>query len=397
MKFSADKAGKKAKCSKCGAIVPIEAPPETEPEQEPEPAPVVKAAEEEEDGTGSYGLYTDPELEERKKQLEAEEEAKANPKKKDRKKLPKVARKIKAIADAESWEKVRLGMFFVFLGVCVWIVAHLLQGSYVLIGSVEFPEYAPLLATYLASRNNDDFPARGHGWDIDQMSICLGIISGRAFLGYAQFCIVVVTGLYFLQAILWGVGYALCLPVPRRYGMFGQLLAALGLAGFNVLCVFAFKLLPVLGAHGYVLIPYLTPEVAMTEYNMERLVPIHVLWSGAPFWENLLTLVLRFSAYLEPAFFCIFIWSVGLIVKEDEIEQGGKGRTQMCLGTMFMLLTYQLLSLCGASPVMVILLRVIYTVWFSFALIFMLQYIMLLVKCRTVLQEKINPTNELEE
>jgi hypothetical protein len=375
----------------------IQAEPEKNGEAAPPaeaPAPVSKPPEEEE--VGEYGVWIDPEIEALAKQRAAEEEAKAKAKK-ERKKLPKVARKIKAIPDAEAWEKVRLGMLFVFAGVWIWLFCHLLQGSYILLGSVELPEFANLIAVNLEVRGDEGFPPLGHGWDIDELGVYLGMIAGRSFLGFASGCLVISSLFYFVQAALWVIGYFFCLPVPRRFGMFGQILAVLGLAAFNMLVMFIFKLLPVVGVHGYIMIPFVVPEIALTEYNMERMVPIHILWSGAPFWENLATLIFRSTSYFEPALFSVFIWSAGVAVKDKTLEEGGQGRTQMALGTLFVLICYHLLSLCGASPVLVMVLRAIYVVWYFFTIIFMLQYAMLLMKARAVLYDKINPKNELDK
>jgi len=146
-----------------------------------------------------------------------------------------------------------------------------------------------------------------------------------------------------------------------------------------------------------VMVPLITPEIALTEYNMERQMPLHVLWSGAPFWENFVNLLVKFVFYLQPTFGCIFLWSVGTAMRDDHIEKSAKGLTQMSLGTFFILFSFHMLSLCGASPVLVIVLRVFYIVWYCFLFLFMLQYASLLLKCRAVLFDKINPKNELQD
>src|SRR5207249_2323636 len=130
-------------------------------------------------------------------------------------------------------------------------------------------------------------------------------------------------------------------------------------------------------------------------YNMERMVPINILWSGAPFWENTGCLIIKTLLYLEPTFMSIFIWSAGVAIKDDTIANGGRGRVEMSLGTFFIIICYHLLSLCGASPVLVVVLRVIYALWFVFLIFFMLQFAMLLLKFRAVLYDKINPKNLL--
>lgn len=404
MKFSAEKAGKKSKCPKCDTIVLIKADekPEPKPEEKPvkaEPAatPAASPSNGEDEGDGAYDVFTDPEIEERKKQIAAEEEARLKNRKKDKKNLPKVTRKKKAIPDADSWKKVRLGLLFTLIGTCIWGFTHVLQGSYVLLGSVEFPEYANLIATNLERRGGEnDLPEKGEFWAVDELNVHLGMIAGRDLVGFAKTCLVVSTLLYFLQALCWGLGCGIALPVPRRFGMFGQLLASLGLGFFNFLIMFIFKLLPVVGIISYIMIPFVAPEVVMTEYNMERTMPIHVMWSAAPYWENFLTVIFRFLFYLQPAIGCIFIWSVGTAVKDPGIEDSARGMTQLCLGTMFVLVCFHLLSLCGATPVMVTVLRVFYGVWFGFSVLLIAQYAVLIMRCRTVLYEKIYPKNELE-
>ncbi len=398
MKFSAQKAGKKAKCTKCEAIVLIQADGELdkpEPVAEAPPPPAKPPEDDEFSATGSYDVFTDPEVAERQRILREEEEA-AGKKRKDRKKLPSVGRKIKAIPDAKAWSTVRVGMLFVFFSVWIWLGCHLLQGSYALLGTVEFSEFGRMMARNIEFRNNDGFPEMGQGWDLDWMQIYLGMVAGNHFLGYAHLCITIASVLYFFQAILCLLGYGCCLPVPRRYGMFGHVIILMILGAFNLLFMLIFKILPVLGVHGYVLIPFVTPEIVLTEYNMERTVPIHILWSAAPFWENVLNLILKFMFYLEPTFLSIFVWSAGILIKDENIEQGGRGRTLMSLGTFFILVTFHLLSLCGSSTVLIVVLRVIYIVWYFFLIIFMLQYAMLLLKFRAVLYDKIHPKFELE-
>ena len=403
MKFSAEKAGKRSKCPKCDTIVLITADEKPEPkaDDKPEPKPDEKPAaapDDDDDAGGAYGVFTDPEIEERRKQIAAEEEARLKNRKKDKKNLPKVTRKKKVIPDAESWKKVHLGFLFMLIGTCIWGFTHVLQGSYVLLGSVEFPEYANLIGTNLERRGGEnDLPEKGQFWAVDQLEVLLGMVAGRDLVGFAKTCLVVATLLYFVQALCWGLGYGLALPVPRRFGMFGQLLTSLGIAFVNFLVMFIFKLLPVAGIISFIMIPFVVPEVVMTEYNMERTMPLHVMWGSAPFWENFLTIIFRFIFYLQPAFGCIFIWSVGTAIKDDGLQESARGTTQLCLGTMFVLVCFHLLSLCGATPVMVTVLRVFYGAWFGFSLLLIGQYALLIMKCRSVLYEKIYPKNELQE
>jgi len=348
------------------------------------------------DAKADYGVYTDPELEARQKALREEEEAKAKNKKKDKKKLPKMARKVKAIDFADDWAKVRIGMLLIFIGVIAWIAAHFLQGLYVLVGSTEQSEFANLIHGVLLHRGGDPLPAAGQFWDVNLLEIYLGMIVGNNYLGLAQGCLTISSLLYFVQAACWVFGYILCLAVPRRFGMGGNIITCLVLAVFNAIFVLVFRLLPVVGAIQYIMIPFVVPEISLTEYNMERLVPINVLWSGAPFWDNFLNVIIRFSLTLEPTIFCVFLWSVGLAVKDEGLEQSGRSLTQMILGTFFIQLAFFMLSICGASPVLVMVLRVIYVVWYGFVFGYLFFLCSVLLNARKVLEEKINPTNELE-
>ncbi|MBM3994230.1 MAG: hypothetical protein FJ303_08775 [Planctomycetes bacterium] len=410
MKFSAEKAGKKARCPKCQTINVVKGSDEDEaqkkekstaiepaPEAAPQAASPAPAPGSDDDAGGAYEVFLDPELEELRKKQAAEEEEAAKKKKKEKKALPTVARKVKAIPDAELWARVRLGLLFLFIGTIIWGACHLLQGSYVALGRIEFPEYAQLVAATMEFRGNDGLPERGRWWDIDELSMYLGMIAGRDILGYAKACLTLAAILYIFHAGFWIAGTIICLPVPRRFGTFGQLVTSLVLAGLNFLAVFTFKILPVLGITGYIMVPYLVPEIVLTEYNIERYVPIHLMWSAAPFWESFISLFLQFAFYLQPTLGAIFIWSVGLCIKEEEIAEGGKGLMQLSLGTFFVFFAFHMLSMCGASGVMVIVLRLFYTLWYFFLILFILQYAMLIMKTRAVLYEKIHPKHELIE
>ena len=414
MKFSADKAGKKAKCTKCGTLVAITADPAA-PAKAADPDEItlaelpdeVKQAAEtakteavdlfDDDGPETYEAKVDEELVARQKAI-AEAEERKKTEKKPKKSLPKVGRKVKALPDAESWKKVQVGLFLISIACWIWIASHLLQGSFVLLGSTEFSEFAQLVDKNLEARGGEkDFPEGERFWDIDELNIYLEMIAGRDWLSYSRFALSVATLLYFLQAVLWAAGYGFCLPVPPRNGTYGQIIVMLVLAVLNILLIFFFKLLPVMGLSGYILIPYVVPEITLTEYNFERTVPIHVLWSAAPFWENLLTVIIRSVQYLEPTIGCIFIWSIGSTIKVKELEQSGRSLTNWSLGTLFVLLCFHILALAGGSGVLVMVLRVIYLIWYAFLLLFILRYAMLLLRTRAILEEKINPRFELQE
>jgi hypothetical protein len=391
MRFGQDKAGRKAKCPKCGTLVVITAAEaeddDEEVEETPPPLPEPTKAPAQDD-LGAYGA-TDV-LGEEDKNKEPEKKAKGK-----KKKAPKIARKVRAIPDAEQWEKVRAGLLFIFIGVVLWGGAHLLQGVYVAIGVVDYTEFVRPLAEELNARQNP-LPEGGGFWEINGLNVLLSMIAGHGFLGLAKTCLILAVILRLAQPVVSCVGYAICLAVPQRYGTTFQASLLLALGGWNTMVILALLVLPVLGVYSYYLVPLLTPEIAMTEYNMERSVPINVLWLTSPFWECLLNIFIQLLLYLEPIVGAVFIWSIGLSVKEAKIEQGGQSLAQLGLGQFSILLSYHMISVAGTTPVLVTVLRCLYVLWYAFLLLFILSYAGLLLKTREVLYMKINPMHEAE-
>ena len=210
---------------------------------------------------------------------QAEEAAKAKHAKK-RDKLPSVmCARSRSFPMRKAGKRSAWGCCSSFAGTWIWLGCHILQGSYVLLGSVELPEYAALLVRNLEVRNNDGFPVRprlgrGRAGDLSRHDRRQGIprLRQAVFDGVERFL--------FLPVLLWMAGYGFLLPVPRRFGMFGQVLYV-GAGGRKR--PFAVFLQAAAGARRLWAgdDPLVTPEIAMTEYNMERMVPINILWSGA--------------------------------------------------------------------------------------------------------------------
>ncbi len=392
LKVGADKAGKKVRCPDCEKIFVIQ--PMEDPQAKPPETAVVAAdapkpaaADDEDDGQGSYGVITD--------KSPKPDDLDSKKKKKPEKKAPKLFRKVKVIPEAEKWEKVRLGMLFLFYGTVVWGLMHVLSGTYVVLGLVEDPEMAKLVADELSKRRAP-LPAKEAFWDIDSLNIYIGIVSGPGFLGFAKGVMIACFVLYFGQTVLNCVGYGFYLSVPERMSMFGQTITMYVLNFLNLLPMFFLKLLPVAGAYSYVMLPYVVPELPMIQYNIERCIPIQVLWCVSPFWEYLCVIVINFVFYLEPLLGLYFIWCTGLVIKEDRVAQGGQGLIQLLLGIYFIQLGFHLFSICGTSPVLVIVVRVLYILWYCFTMLFIVRYAALLMKTRELLQKKIAPAHEAQ-
>src|SRR5437588_4454447 len=111
LRIGADKAGRKAKCTKCGTeltIPAVSADGET-PTPAPEPKPYVY---QEEDGGGTYGVIKEaepaPEEKPKARKEDDEERQTGGRSAADRARSRKALRK--APVNPEQWEKVRLGM-----------------------------------------------------------------------------------------------------------------------------------------------------------------------------------------------------------------------------------------------------------------------------------------------
>jgi phage FluMu protein Com len=388
LKVGADKTGKKVRCPDCEKIFVIQPVAGQEDEKKPETAVVAaeapKPAEEEEEG-GSYGVIVD--------NAPKPDDLESKKKKKEEKKAPKLFRKVKAIPEAEKWEKVKLGMLFLFYGAVVWGFIHVLSGTYLVLGLVEDPEMAKLVGEELAFRRAP-MPEKERFWDINTLNIYIGIVSGPGFLGYAKGVMVTCFVLYFCQVVLQCVGYGYYLNVPERMNMFGQAITMYVLSFLNLMPVIFLKILPIAGAYSYVMLPYVIPELPMIQYNIERCIPIQVLWGVTPFWEYLALIAINFLFYLEPIFGAYFVWCTGLVIKEDRVAQTAHGLIQLCFGIFFIQLAFHMFSICGTSPVLVIVVRCLYILWYCFTMLFIIRYAAMLMKCREILQKKIAPAHE---
>jgi hypothetical protein len=379
MKFGADKAGRKAKCPKCDSVLTIPGPQANGP---------AGPASGDEEGDAGYGVLVDHDLEARRRRIEEEDRLRAKELKK--KKPPKIVKKFKSLPEAERWEKVHLGLLFVFLGTCIWAFSHMLVGLWVGLGTVEFTDYARMVTEQI-ERQEPVIPERGEFWNFSQFHHLVAIAAGRGFVGFAKFCIVVGLILYPLQAILCLVGYILCLRVPQHHGTLGQLITMIVLNAFNFLAYFFFKLLPIVGVYRYYLIPYLIPEIMFTSYNMERAYPYFMLWSPSPFWESLLSMFLMFMAFLEPIMGVIFVWSCARQLKADRLEQNSDGVASTGFGQYFLWFCLVMIALCGTTPVLVWTLRALYLLWYGALMMFIVRYALLLWRFRDLLDFRLNP------
>ena len=101
----------------------------------------------------------------------------------------------------------------------------------------------------------------------------------------------------------------------------------------------------------------------------------------------LLNVVLVACFYAQPIFIGIFLWSIGMALKEDPISEKGQGLVVLGLGIAFTLLAFHLLSMAGTSGVALVVLRILYAGWVGFTILLLLRLPTALQAGRTMLQK----------
>ncbi len=195
--------------------------------------------------------------------------------------------------------------------------------------------------------------------------------------------------LYVLQYLPLMAGYVMCLIVPDRFGTRFQLKVLLALAFVNALVVVAFMLLPMLGAHRYVNLPFLAPEVAMMEMNGERTETLVTAWLHMPLLDVFSAVLMTFLQYLEPALIATFVHAVGKAIKSDDLEAGGLIAIKLAFSQIFIRVVWLMASLCGTSLVLLWALRAIYLIGVGFFIGQMIYTVRLLLGIAAVVEDQL--------
>jgi hypothetical protein len=364
LKVGADKAGRNAKCSKCGAILKIPAAPEAEAVAPPPPTPKKPADDDDEHGGMVYQLQdAAPQAEEQLKQAEAAK--------------PKVlqtpgraaTKKQAQITNPEEWRKVGFGAKIIAVGLLMWLAAFVLYRVPLALGMTAGEEYAAAADKHLGGGSVDSGKAAG----FDLATFAVGIVAGDS---WTSLMLTVARLAQVLALLAYGpllAGYVICLAVPDRFGTRLQLKVIFSLALVNIISLIVFKLLPLFGVLRYTLLPFVMPEVAMLEMNAERSESLIGIWLKAPTIEVYLATLLTLLHYLEPALIATFIHSIGMAVKSEELEGNGLKAMKLSFSQLFIQATWLMASVCGTSVVLLWTLRFIYTVavgFFAYQLIF---------------------------
>jgi hypothetical protein len=422
LKVPADKAGRKVKCTRCGAAMTIPATSQAGPSQAVKPAAASapkRVGDDEEDSGGVYGiegLNMDPEAirererreeEERRRRARREEENEedfdpeeiAEKDEELRERLmgeeeedeeeddyrrrgrrPKRKSRRKAKLDPAAWGKVRVGLILVVVAVSLLAGAFLLQKIVVLIGLAAGNEYSKTLVKIHPHYS-------GEGGDLNLPKLMVGLVGGPDSLGASTAMMITSQILVLLEGGVMVVACIICLGVPTRFGAKGLLVTTLIVAAVNLITGLVFKLLPLTGAMNFALVPLLGPEIAMAYANEERGTPLHLLWSGAPYLQVLLTTFIIFLSYAELVLFPAFLRAVALFVKSDKLQENAISLIKLALSQVFMQVAYQLLAMTGTSDVLLWILKIMYCLAVGFFIGQLAWYVFVLFQSRVLIQE----------
>jgi len=368
MRVSADKAGRRAKCTKCGKEVRVP-PASPSPAEAAAPADALAKAKvqggDAEDDGGSYSFVDQPapaeEADATKKKKEPDGKNDKPAENKEEQKPRPVRRKIrkKTVQFGEDWLKFRFALLLVFAGACIWILVWLLHTGLVLLNVIESPSYGAIVEGATQSG------------EVRVAAVATGLLTGGSGIGKILEIIEQVATLGYQAAFL--CAFLVCLGVPNVFGTRGQALGMVILCCLSLLVDLLLKVLPVVGVMPYTITALLAPEAALNEANIDRALPIHVFWCAWPFWETLAAILLQVLSLSVPIGFCVFLRAASMALKDDEwLEPRAFMLLRLGFGQFFIFLVFYMLSISGTSLVLRTALLAIYVVWRGFLLGFII-------------------------
>jgi len=378
LKVGADKAGRNAKCSKCGTLLKIPAQSDAAPPAPP--APAAKKTDDDEDGEQTYGLKEAPTPAE----ASAPDAAPAAPKVLQKPGRPQTKKQAQ-ITNPEEWRKVALGSRIIAVALGIWLVAFVLSRVPLVLGMAQGEEFAKSADTRLLTSSSDS----GKRPDLDLYAFAIGIIAGEDLADTMMMVARLSQVLMLLGYLPLLVGYVICFVVPDRFGTRFQLKFLFGLALVNAMILIFFRLLPLFGAIRYTLLPFAMPEVAMLEMNAERGESLVAFWSKSPLMEVYLAILLTILNYLEPALIASFLHSVGKGVKSEELEGNALKAMKLGFSQVFIQVAWLMAAVCGTSVVLLWTLRFVYTVGAGFFIYQLFFTIMTLIGVKPVVEDQL--------
>ncbi len=395
LRFPSEKAGGSGRCRKCGARVRV--PKAKEAIQDKQAKPLL--IDEEEDTGGAYLLKDDPappppeeSKPKRKKKLvdddeddDEDEDDRPKTKSKKKKKKKRFYQK-RTIQDARHWRKVTHGMLLSSIGMWVLLGAWIFYVIGFIIGLISTPDYSTLAREQLYQQRpieewtTDEYVV-GETETLDVVGFSLGLVSGSVSVGRIFYIMIAV--LMLTASGVFISAYSVYLGVPNRFGTRGQAVTLMTLGVINMVILVVFRLLPLIGAMRYGMMPYLLPELALSPWNTERVLPLQIFWSWAPFWEVFFGLFFGLLWYAELSLFTIYLRAVSLSLRDHELEPRSVTLIRTILGITFIFFAFYLLSITGTTVVLQVVLRVVYALWLGFSVGFYVYAALVLLWARS--------------
>ncbi len=382
LKLSADKIGKRIKCPKCATEQVV-----------PKSGAAATAGAAEDDG-GGYGIVIDKDEEAARQKRFAESQKTTKKAKVERQRVAKAKRK--SLQVPENWQKVRTGLVVMMWGVVLWAGPILFIAVIWLLGILSGPYYATVANRHLFQGGVPQ-AIPGQMEPMNFVDFFVGIVAGGDYVGVGKVLLILGSVCLLLQNLVCITGYVIALPIPNKFSTKGQLWGLISVSIVNFITNGVLRLLPLVGAMSYVLIPFVIQEINLISAAMDRAHPMVVFWSRAPFWESILFLFVMMSFYAEPVLIGSFVWSVGLSLKEEPVAERGRGIINLTFGVAFTHLCLFMLGLTGASNVMIWVFRSIYCLWLLFFVLLILRLAFGLNFARIVLDNYLAISAEEEE
>jgi hypothetical protein len=431
LKVPADSAGRKVKCTKCGTsltvpaasqagpastpfakkslqeeedeggiyrVAGMEAPPAAIPK--PEPAPAAEAEEDEEDRRRGRRRDEDEDeeddydeqdeednWEELRRRLagEDEDEDEDEEEEDDEEGRPrKKKRPPRAKLDRNAFEKIRIGLMIAVVAVGLLVGSVLFHKIVILIGLFAGHHYGEIVQQIHPYEQQPPDETR----TVDTMRLVISLVAEIKSYDAAKVLLIISQLFALFQGVVMIVACVFCITVPPRFGTKGLVITALAAAALNLILVFIFKLLPLFGAMKLVLVPLFGGELAMSQGNLDRVSgPIHLLWTGHPYIDVLLTIILLTLSYGELIIFPLFLRAIALQLKNEDLERSALALVRLGLAQIFAQLTYQIMAMTGTSDVLSVVLKVFYCLALAFFVWQLTWYILILIRSRAVIQE----------
>ncbi len=275
--------------------------------------------------------------------------------------------KIRNIGDLDVWRHIHLAFLLLGIGALIGMIGPVLQAVALLLAYLNGPEYSTTTLLSLYDAGDDTPMAIGQYEALDQITFALTYIYGSEYVGTCRTLLILGSVAGFIQLGLWMTAYVFAFfGAPERYAASKQPFTLMGIGFVNFLLLLLLIFLPLIAVFRTGIVPLLGPEMALCNSGLGRKLPLHVFWSPTPALDTWISLIALTFRYLEPMLIGVWMWTIGMNLREEEVSNRGIALMNLAGGVLFLVLCYYMVALSGTSGVLVGLLRFLYLLWFAF-------------------------------